>query len=251
MRVRGATVLELLVYMALSLVVLSAAITAFNGVRRTGASASSSFILGQDAAVSFDRLRRDFQDTSLQSIRVTPGAGQAWITMAGARDPQGKLQISPYGTPNWQNYVCYELLPSQRNDGISTLVRYEQEQTFAGHSPLPSLKPIQTASKTTPVLNQVVSPGYRLVAQADGLMALQSDAQSAEGGLIVRFVRNQVKGPSLLSKFNPNEKTDNDESGWSSGSTNMVDIQITLAEINGSTGKVSSIKLPIRVTPRN
>lgn len=258
----GFTLVELLVYMIVSVLVLLMIGMIVNGVRHTGASASSSFVLGQDSAVGFEKLRQDFNDTSLQSVRVVPEPAaqnsSSWVSLAGARDIQHKLQVTPFGSPAWNQYICYRLLPDQDADGIASLIRYEVPQTFPGADPkwgggmpVPSAAPLPQPAKVETIFNQIVAPGFGLGESSPGVLASVADRSKTRGGFEVNFVRQGPDGQRSLSPLNPNQGSDRTTSGWSSQCTSMIEIRLTMAEKNSTTGKYSLISLPILLTPRH
>jgi len=130
---RATTLLEIMLVTALSLLILTVVLTVFRQARLTSSSASSSFVLGQDAALSFEKLRKDFVETSLQSVRLAsqPKAGEIWVSMARAADERGNLKINRYGTPDWNQMVCYVVEKDSDNDGITRLLRYEMPHSFS------------------------------------------------------------------------------------------------------------------------
>ncbi len=258
----GITLIELLVYMVLSLIVLSVIAMVVNGVHHTGASASSSFVLGQDSAVGFEKLRQDFNDTSLQSIRVVAEpvaqSPSSWVSLAGARNLQHKLQVTPFGAPAWNQYICYRLLPDQDGDGITSLVRYQVPQKFpgadpkwAGGMPVPSAAPLPQTAQVETIFNQIVAPGFGFGESSPGVLASVADRSKIRGGFEVNFVRQGPDGQRSLSPLNPNQGSDRNTPGWSNQSTSMLEIRLTMAEKNSSTGKYSLISLPILLTPRH
>ncbi len=254
---RAMTLVEFLVAMVLGLLVFLIALTVFVKVRKTGYSASSAFVLGQDSALGFQTLRQDLADTSLQSIRVeanpTPNDNRAWLNMAAARDAEGQLLITPAGVPGWNQRVCYRLLPDADGDGISNLVRFTKPEEFPGHHPvwhggmpIPLLSQPTMPAQPTVIFNQILAPGYKIGQSSPGIFAPVASADSPRGGFLVNFVRQDS-----VDHRNPNQESDSTREGWSKGSTGMLEVRLTMAERNASSGRYSLITLPIRVTPRH
>lgn len=242
------TLIELMTTLVVALLVLLMALTVFVRVRKTGYSASSSFVLGQDSALGFERLRQDLTETSLQSIRVAgePSDSTAWVSMAGARDAQGQFQVTASGVPAWNQYVCYRLLPDSDGDGIANLVRFTVPQTFVGGMPMPAGQPPAAPAQVETVFTQIMAPGFKLGESSPGVAAPVADVSAVRGGFVVNFVRQDSMVP-----LNPNQGNDQDTPGWSRGSTGMLEVRLTMAERNASSGRYSLITLPIWITPRH
>ena len=249
-RRQGMTLIEIAVASLLSLLVFLLALTIVLRMRDVGSKASSSFVLGQDTALGFEILRRDFSETSLQSLRFEPMAGQAWVHMAGARDEAGKFLLSPHGVPDWNQRIAYALLADEDGDGISGLVRQVVPYSYAGGIPAPMLDKVSMSSPVHTVFTQVLAPGFEMARQGGSWKAV-SNPNCPEGGFSLRFVRLAPDGSEQLSPIHPAQRSDAEEAGWSRGCTPTLEIHLTMVEFNKNTGHYTSVQLPIRVTPRH
>lgn len=252
-RSRAATLVELMVYMAVAALVMTAVLSLFRYARRGAASASSGFALGQDAARALLVLRRDLQETSLSSIRYYPKADStnSMLVMASARDDKNTLHMTQYGVLQWCGYVGYAVLPNGEQ-GLSKLVRWQVTNNFVDRNPTPPTDMLAVPASARTVVPNLVSPGFQISADA-GVphLAAAATPAAAAGGFVVGFVRRDSTGNETLSASNPNQITDTQQAGWSAGTTGLVDVEVTVAESNMNTGKLSYVQLPLRVAPRN
>lgn len=251
-RKRAVSLIELLIYTMVAFLIATTALYIFSYARKTSTAASSGFNISQDVVSAIRRLRRDLQESSLQSIRYFSTGSSPQLVMASAHDDSGQFQISRYGVPQWSRYVCYALLPDTKNIGLTSLIRFEVSNKFSDHCPAPAAEALKIPAKFSAVAPSVMAAHFSLGARADGMQEGQLKSSDPDaGGLHVRFIRRDNNGNETSSPLNPNQNDDTRQPGWSAGSTGLVEVHIQVAEINGATGKWSVIDLPIRAAPRH
>lgn len=236
---RAFTLVEILTGAYVACLVLAVILTIFVLGRRTFHSAQSSILLSREMGTAMLQLRRDLEDSSLGSVHVQDG-----LSLATPRDFQktGEIQLQPSGAPFWTGHVLYAL------DG-SKLVRWVrlQSSVLPLRSPV-SPWPVQGAVRQQVVMRNLLPRG-RALREVDGRWTVVDDV-SSPGGFVARFVRRETRGRTL-SADNPAAFTDSERQGWSAGNTLLVEVDLTVLEVNSETGAVNSLEFDVRVVPRN
>ena len=132
-RHRGFTMIELVVYFALSSIVLLTLVGIFKISNRSQQATYSSYLVGGRTYSALSVLRRDLQNTALSAIEAYPQKGSSSeppgmscpSPFGFSGDEKGQLQISPHGSPDWQKMVHYTCLlytsPSPRDRSLSRM----------------------------------------------------------------------------------------------------------------------------------
>lgn len=244
MRSRGFTLLELTIYMFLFLLLGFCAMQLFTLGRGAQSSTISSYVVSGQTDTAMRWLRRDFQETSLPTIRVydnPPGCA-----LVSARDSSeldnSKLNVSPYGAPLWTKEVFYTLqVPAGGRTG--QLVRWERaladsERDFVPRAPagLPSAIPGGTKTQRV-LLHTALAPNTK-VGPLSGAPNYESDKY---GGFKVQF----VKRDDTFTAENPGDLSKNSDAAES---RSLVEVQLTLLSSDNSRPTMYVVKL--RMHPR-
>ena len=281
---RGFTLVEMVVYMFVAGLVLSAMYSLFWLSQSSYGKATEIFRLEQDLNQVVIWLRRDLRDTTLGSIRSyphqTPSLGSddtaPGISLAGARDPNDAMRmlLSPMGTPAWRNHVYYSLLPPEApgpngQAGRSRLVRWEDSGPAPSGGAAPTagafkVPMLPVATTTLPSAgasgsSTLAGGGYRVLSQAlqaPGQAIYGADASGRNtpiapatpyGGFELAFVR----GDGTTTHTPPGRRSDSEDSAsWSQGTTGLVEVTLKLVEY-GADGKANLLPVTFRVAPRN
>ena len=243
----GYTLIEIIVASAMALIVLLALMSVVSFGQGVEREARSSYLIRQEADVVFRQIQEELRMTHLASIRL--GDGDNGIAMASpiSDNAMTSFELTRFGIAKWKNWVHFATVA--RDDNVGTLVRWET--SFPAHTNLP-LPPSKTDTTPTDpkwtLLSNVLLPGRGPVNGSGGDKVL--GAQEGGGGLQLRFLRRENEGESL-SKLNPAQKSDSEDTGWSRGSTQIVDCTLKVADISSESGKLSLHSLNFRVKPRN
>lgn len=240
----GFTLVEVLIASAIGLLVVGAAMALSVAATRDVDRDVSAFMLEEKLAEAMVYLQHDFRFTTLASVRAYPRqkGEQVGVSLIAA-EPVGSfgtVNLSPYGSPNWQKQVFYTLVSSKDSNGSAQLVRYERPlpgnlfQLVSDHQPYE----YQSTPSDRIVCTSVLDQGFDLKAQQDGTMGVAAEAESL-GGFTVNFLQNDGTGTYL----NP---TENDPKL----STGLVEIELKLLEFS-DLGKTSMLPFRFRVAPRN
>jgi prepilin-type N-terminal cleavage/methylation domain-containing protein len=245
---RGFTLIEIIIASALSLIVLGAVIRVYWFGRNVERDARSSYLIREDADVAFRQLQSELRLTHLASVRGHSddnGWGMA-SPLEGGYDNK-TFELTQYGMAKWKSWVHFTAVPL--NDHVGTLVRWEVDYKANTNLPLPpeSLDSEPASPKWT-VLSNVVLPGRGPTNDSQGLKVMGN--VTGGGGLQMRFLRRE-NGEEVLSKTNPSEKSDSSASGWTAGSTEILDLKLQVGDHSGESGKLSVYSLHLRVKPRN
>ncbi|MCE1246516.1 MAG: hypothetical protein LWY06_07730 [Firmicutes bacterium] len=282
-RYNGFNLTELIIYLFILMVVMATILSIFLFVSRGYSRSTSAFGVQQEVQTGVHWLKRDLQQTSLNSVVVYPNADHPneppGVSMISAveyiapGDPATKtrnMQISEYGVPQWQKYVFYTIIPNPYNSSdnfnprTAKLVRWEKQipaSTVIDPKPsdiLPST--LQGIQKT--VISSVMAPGTPLI---KGIDHLKDNAKVLDyGGFRVQFVRNELEGAVLTEKLyyiNPADVFDN--SGLSGDETQgkttqptstltpLVQVDFMILQPDNRTGKPSVFSTTFQAAPRN
>lgn len=226
---RGFTLMEIIVYCALSIAALVVLISMVRVIQRTGDHTYASYLVSGNMATTIRMIRKELQTTSLASI-TTYGAtsGEApGFSCVSAYDDDGEFKLGSYGTPHWQKHVYYTL----NSEGVIT----RSTSDIADKNYIPTLAP-----NTSPT----PSPGGK----ARSLMhdALPPNkavgthhAASSYGGLEVGFVRRNGATETVVPQ-NPRDSANPEQ--------NTRLLQVTLRTLEESGPNFMEVKF--RVHPR-
>ena len=265
---RGFTLIEMIVYMGLSVLLLGLVATFFKVSRRQYEATSSSLLIGQEASLAVQWIRRDLQETALSTIRVTrDGSSQpglpAMSFVASTEDKSSRsFKVSRYGTPDWNRRVFYSLT----NEG--ELYRWDRELEELSFPksflPLPFLgDPTDQggAENRKILLREVMQPNQEI--KVDG-----KDADFPKitewGGFRIGFVVRDEAGDEHLVSQNPAQLSEMlaEDSGASVDSlegqsldvadlraTRLVEVRLALKLKGFRESSPNATILPIRVSP--
>lgn len=223
----GTTLIELIIYFALSLAALGILASLFTVARRTSDTTYAQYLVAGNMATTVRMIRKELQATSLASITsYGEKSGQApGFSCVSAYDDKGEFQLGVYGTPHWQKHVYYSL----NNKGNVT----RWTTNIANKNFLPVLAPTPGApdGATGRVLMSDALPPNKAVGKWF--------AASTFGGLEVGFVR-RAGGKETISRVNPRDSDKPAES------TRLVEVIIRTLEENGP----NFLEIKFRVSPR-
>lgn len=210
MRHRGMTLIELVLYMALS-IVAGVLLWSVNGMIRGGQQAvTSSYLVSGDTEKAIEWIRRDVSETALASIEVFPNPAKpgeapgASLVSNRAFDPDqnGRPLVNRWGAPQWDKHVLYTL---EREGSAQTgnLVRWEREIESKNFLPVvcPVVPSSAGQSKQKVLLRDVLAPN---LASADFGPA-GSGVTDGFGGFRMQFIRRagNGSGADTLTTVNP------------------------------------------------
>lgn len=241
LRRAGMTYIELIIYVALSAVVMAVAGSLFMLAKRSSENTNANYFLSSDTETAVAWLRRDLQQCCLATLQSSPQG----ISMASALDSKEvrRIDVNEDGHPNWRNHVYYTLQP--RDKTVARLIRWNQ--ATATEAPrLPTLAPgqpqavVKASSRT--IHTRVLMPNQELygVGNPDGKI-------DAYGGLHLQFVRRSgPQAEDVLSDVNPAVAS---AQGNIQSDTRLVQVELKFF-ISTGTGKPSFYSLRFRVCPR-
>ncbi len=249
---RGYTLIELMVAMAMALVVAGALLRVFWFARSTELDVRSSYLIREDADIVLRRIQDDLRMTHLASLRVADGDQGISMVSPLSQADLSSFALTPYGTAQWKTWVHYTVEATGVNTG--NLLRWELPCPTTNVDGTPSTadpsKPIGSFKES--LLTDVLLPGSGVLPASQGqdsatLGALTGDGS---GGLRLRFVRRE-NGKEVLSATNPVQSSDTDQAGWSAGTTGLVDCVLRVADNSDQSGRLSLYDISFRVAPRN
>lgn len=192
-RMRGFTLVELIVYFGLSVIVLGLLFSMFTVAKRTQQHTYSQYLVGGPIASTIRLIRRDLQATALTSIQVHQDANERpGLSFVSAYNNEGTFVIGDYGTPRWQKHVAYHL--NEKN----ALVRRTQEIADKDYLPRPSTLPPSAMTGGRAVLHGLLAPNRSVE---------NVQPATSYGGFEVGFVRRGTTGESI-HPTNPAKSTD-------------------------------------------
>ena len=241
----GTSLIELLVYMSLSLVLLTGFLKLFRAFRPITSETEFSYMLSQEVEERIDALRSQLTETALGAILID-SAGSPSLSFPTFRDPSGKPIFSEQGSPAWQGQVYYvlETGPGQTGNLVSW------------HDPTPLSVPIPASKPPLPVdpktrhvlLSGVVLPNAKL----DGLSGY---TPSADGGFHCEFLRRQAASGGQYtfvgSTFSPAAVTAGRASGLNvNGNSGLIQVTLQVFQNAAATGKPNYLSISLRIRPR-
>lgn len=226
-RVGGHTLIELIIYFALSVAALGILASLVTVARRTGDQTYAQYLVAGNMATTIRMIRKELQATSLASVTSygqKPGQAPGFSCVS-AYDEKGEFQLSVYGTPHWQKHVYYT------EDTKGHISRWTTD--IANKNFLPTLAPQPGAPNTSTgkVLMQDALPPGKAVGSWH--------AASTFGGLEVGFVR-RGGGTETISRVNPRDSDNPAEN------TGLIEIVVRTLEENGP----NFLEIKFRVAPR-
>jgi prepilin-type N-terminal cleavage/methylation domain-containing protein len=248
MKRAGFTLIEILVASAVGLLVLTAAYSLYAVSVKGVDKAESSFGLEQNITKVVDILQQDLRYTTLPSVAVynsdgTQNSVGLSFLAAAPLDSLGKVELSRFGTPNWQKHVFYALQPIDGSQGESRLLRYEialdpnNFQLVSTHHPfeLPS-----EGGTERIVAKKILQPGWSYATGTGGEVSLKQDAGSGSGGgFQVKFLQQD----GSLTDTRPSQNEPENITG-------ILEATVTVFETS-DLGKLSILPFTFRVAPRN
>jgi type II secretory pathway pseudopilin PulG len=250
-KIRGFTLIEVLIAAAMAVLVLGALIRVFWFGRDVEREARSSYLIRQDADVAFRNIQEELRLTDLSSIRV--GADNSGFSMATPIEGNNfkSFELTGFGVAKWKKWVHFTVLENGDNNySTGALIRWESAYPADTSIPVPSThEPTDiTGDSKWVLLNDVVMPAHGVTTSSDGLKELGPDPNNA--GLQLRFVRLE-NGEESLSTKNPAQSDDSSQADWSQGTTQLVDCRLQIGDISDESGKLSLYTINFRVKPRN
>lgn len=222
----GHTLIELIVYFALSAAALGILVSLITVARRTGDHTYAQYLVAGNMATTIRMIRKELQATALASVSVYgSGVGAApGFSCVSAYDDNGEFRLGAYGTPHWQKHVYY-LLNSQGQ--ITRTTRDIPNKNF-----LPTLAPVAAPDASSgKVLMQDALPPNKAVGQWQ--------PATSTGGLEVGFVRRSG-GTETISTQNPRD------SDQPAQNTRLVQVTLRTLEESGP----NFMEVSFRVAPR-
>ncbi len=224
---RGHTLIELVVYFALSVAVLGILASLVRVARNTGDHTYAQYLVAGNLPTTMRMIRKELQATSLASVTVYGAqSGEApGFSCVSAYDDDGEFQLGAYGTPHWQKHVYY-LLNADGNVVRST-------QSMAEKDYLPTLAPTPSPGGD--------GGGKSLMHDALPPMKAVGQWQPATsfGGLEVGFVRRSGAAETI-SRENPRDSTKPEEN------TRLIEVVLRTLEESGP----NFMEIKFRVAPR-
>lgn len=275
---KGFTLTEVIIASVIAMILISVILVIFRYGRRAYDYASYSYVMGEKAYLSVQWLRRDFQQTTLSTIRVynmdsstiAPNKYPGFSMIGSIDTKTRRFKINRFGYPEWNRHVFYTLVPDKKRVNpqlpkTGTLFRWEMDPPVTQPNPYPqasSLDPtdmdnFQKGKNHKAVLRNVVLPGQDL--DGDG----EKDKYKS---LKVMFVRKKAADSNefVLSTINPSLVNDSSsregaalsgdpEIGSLKTSTNteLVHLTITVMKPSTATGKANYVILKQSIRPRN
>lgn len=248
MRRSGMTYIELIIYIALTAVFFVLMGSLFKLAKDSTQNADANYFLNEDAETCVAWLRRDLQQSSLESIQNYPALNRSQapgLSMCSALEVNNvqRIYANDQGHPNWTTHVYYTLQPLKGNTG--RLVRWTQP-TPPKSADTPTLAPLLPAgvvqASSRVIHTRVLMPNQQLwgVANPNGKI-------DEHGGFALRYVRNN-NGVESLSDDNPAVISAKKGSKEFLGNTKLVEMELKFFTDN-STGKPSFYSLRFRVCP--
>jgi hypothetical protein len=244
------TLIELMIYMFLAGLLLTAIGSLMVSIKRWSAGAEGAFLVSEQFESGVRWMRQDLQETSLASVQVYPNAQNPTeppgLSFESARTPDHPevFLINAFGAPQWSEYIYYTLANGE-------LIRWAQATSTpslvpAPSSVLPSMRANRQSERT--VFHDLVAPG-KPVAGKPGVTADQY------GGFHASFVHLQDGSPphETLTQWSPAQITAGQAPAavWPGGNLKLVQIDLQGNQVNSSSGKPTWFALSFRISPRH
>jgi hypothetical protein len=245
---KGATLIELVIYFALSSLVALTIVSAFRIATATQQATYSSYLMSGRTYSGVTVLRRDLQNTALSAITAYPNAsdsseapGMSCPSPFGFEgERQGELHVNPYGSPEWKKMVHYTV--KKKGNHVGTLLRWSKKIDSKDLLPLKgTLSPSQVEGDQGRGLLEDVLLGNQTV---DGVGENGQFQTGPSGGFEVQFVRREggEDGPESLSTENPSTQE-------ASGNTRLVEVTLRILR-DEKRSQPTLYVLKVRACPR-
>jgi hypothetical protein len=180
---RGVTLIELVIYFALSIAAGLILMSLFMLAGRGQESAYASYLVSGNMATTIRMIRKELQATALASITVLPAGATSGFSCVSAYDDKGEFKLGAYGAPHWQKHVYYSV------NAEGDITRWTAP--IANQNFLPTLAP--AAAAVTPATARVLMPDAlppnTAVGDADNKDPDRWHPASPSGGLELGFVQ--------------------------------------------------------------
>lgn len=227
---RGATLIELVIYFALSCAAGLILLSLFLLATRGGEQAYGTYLVSGNMATTIRMIRKELQATALASIVLAPAGATSGFSCVSAYDDKGEFQLGAYGAPHWQKHVYYSL--NAKGD-ISRWTANIADQNF-----LPTLAPAAGVNPATGrVLMPDALPPNTAVGDADNKDPDRWQEAKPAGGLEVGFLRRD----GTVVAQNPRDSADPEQN------TRVVQVVLRLFEKERGP---NFMEVKFRVTPR-
>lgn len=225
-RFGGHTLIELVIYFALSVAALGILASLITVARRTGDHTYAQYLVAGNMATTIRMIRKELQATSLASVTaygVNNGEAPGFSCVS-AYDDKGEFQLGAYGTPHWQKHVYYTL------NSEGNITRWTTD--IADKNYLPTLAPNPTGPD---------SSGKALMSDAlpPNIAVGQWQPATNFGGLEVGFVR-RAGATETISRDNPRDSSAPEQN------TRLIEVVLRTLEEQGP----NFLEVKFRVAPR-
>lgn len=245
---KGATLIELVIYFALSTLVVMTIASVFRIAKSTQQATYSSYLMSGRTYSALTILRRDLQNTALSAITSYPNSsdngeapGMSCPSPFGAEgERKGELHVNPYGSPEWKKTIHYTV--QKKGNHVGALLRWSKKIETTDLLPLKgTLSPSQVEGDQGKGLLEDVLLANQSIS---GVGENGQYTTGPEGGFSVRFVRRQggEDGPESLSAENPSTQA-------ASGNTRLVDVTLKILR-DEKRSQPSLYVLKLRACPR-
>ena len=243
---KGFTLIEILIYAALSVLALMLVFALYSIARQTQQSSYSSFLVGGRIETALVNLRRDLEQTALATIQVYPNdqnpTEQPGLSFVSALSNE-QLDVNAYGVPRWDHHVFYTLAP-EAGKSTSNLLRWEQPIDAASLDLLP-----QTTAAIPSALQQAGRGFLPYLLKPDtkveGLSDIGSFAGDKFGGFRVQFVTYDGTNWGTTS----NNPTSNSHAASNAKlNTRLLEVELKVLQ-SGDKGKPDFYTIRFRVRP--
>lgn len=226
MKQRGFTLIEIIIYFALSVAALGILTSLVTVLRRTGDHTYAQYLVSGNMATTIRLIQKELQATALASVTVYGGeaGGQSGFSCVSAYDDKGQFKIGLYGVPYWQKHVYYLL----GADG--KIKRLTSDIADKNHLPVAAPKPSASLTK-----EKVLMPDALPVNKAVD----KWQPATPYGGLEVGFVRRNGATESI-SADNPRLSNKPKEN------TRLIQVIVRLLEESGP----NFLEVKFRVAPK-
>lgn len=223
---RGHSLIELIIYCALSVCALGILTSLVIVARRTGDQVYAQYLVAGNMATTIRTIRKELEATALASVtsygnnRLDP----AGFSCVSAYDSNGEFQLGSYGTPYWQKHVYYML------DKEGKITRWTSDIAKKDYLPVLAPPPTTPGDAARVLMHDALPPGRAV-----------GNWQPATnfGGLEVGFVRREG-AEDTIAYHNPRDFADT--------ATNTRLVQVVLRSLEESGPNFMEVKF--RVCPR-
>ncbi len=274
LRNSGFTLVELMIYMFLSIIVLGIITTTFVYISDAYNRTSSAFDVQRRVETGIEQVRRDLSQTSLNSIQVYPKSGdrKPGVSMITAcqeekvstHRSQDSFTMSQYGVPKWWGHVFYTVIPREPQPGevgtdfqgkLGSLVRWTLPLDDKDSPPYPFPTNILPRDfNKNRAVPRVILRGIPLPdsPRLKGLDHFKTDGVDY-GGFQVAFVRQEKDNKGGVTREYLSTRNPADFIGKSDtkASSELVQVNITNIYISERSGKLSAYSFSFCVYPRN